>query len=176
MSSKKRQNSKENILILSSTKSQIIEEIFLFLPFFLRFFDYTTKIAHIKINQFLGVCVIYFFYCLAGFLSGIFGGLGMGGGTILIPVLTIFLGFDQKLSQGINLLSFLVMAIFSVYIHYRNGYIVTKNIFWIVTFGVIFSVFGAILMSFLPSKILKIIFGVFLCVLAVVEFVKVLKK
>lgn len=120
--------------------------------------------------------MIYFFYVLAGFLSGIFGGLGMGGGTLLIPILTIFLSFDQKLSQGINLLSFLVMAIFSIYIHYRNGFIATKNIFWIIFFGVIFSIFGSVLMSFLPSKILKIIFGVFLCCLAVVEFVKVFKK
>ncbi len=120
--------------------------------------------------------MVYFFYILAGFVSGIFGGLGMGGGTLLIPILTIFLGFDQKLSQGLNLLSFLVMAIFSIFIHYKNGYIVTKNLFWIVFFGVIFSILGAILMSFLPSKILKMVFGVFLCVLAVVEFVKVFKK
>lgn len=120
--------------------------------------------------------MIYFLYVLAGFVSGIFGGLGMGGGTLLIPILTIFLNFDQKISQGINLLSFLVMAIFSIYIHYKNGYIVTKNIHWIIIFGVIFSVFGAVLMSFLPSKILKMIFGGFLCVLAVIEFVKVFKK
>ncbi|MGN1200963.1 MAG: TSUP family transporter [Candidatus Caccovivens sp.] len=120
--------------------------------------------------------MIYFLYILAGFVSGIFGGLGMGGGTLLIPILTIFLGFDQKLSQGLNLLSFLVMAIFSIFIHYKNGYIVTKNIFWIIFFGIIFSIFGAILMSFLPSKILKMIFGGFLCVLAVIEFVKVFKN
>lgn len=120
--------------------------------------------------------MVYFFYILAGFISGILGGLGMGGGTLLIPILTVFLGFDQKLSQGINLLSFLVMAIFSIYIHYRNGYIVTKNLFWIIFFGVIFSVGGAVLMSFVPSKFLKMIFGGFLCVLAVIEFIKVFKK
>ena len=120
--------------------------------------------------------MIYFFYILAGLASGIFGGMGMGGGTLLIPILTIFLGVDQKLSQGINLLSFLVMALFSIFIHYKNGYIVTKNIWLIVLFGVVFSVIGAILMSFLSSSILKIIFGVFLCALAVVEFVKVFKK
>lgn len=120
--------------------------------------------------------MIYFFYCLAGFVSGIFGGMGMGGGTLLIPVLTIFLGVDQKLAQGINLLSFLVMAIFSIYIHYKNGFIVTKNLFWIISFGVIFSIFGAFLMSMLSSQILKMIFGAFLCVLAVIEFVKVFKN
>ena len=85
--------------------------------------------------------MLYFWYILAGFISGIFGGLGMGGGTTLIPILTIFLGMDQKLAQGINLLSFLVMAIFSIYIHYRNGYIVTKNLFWIIFYRSLFFLF-----------------------------------
>lgn len=120
---------------------------------------------------------MFYFWCvIAGFLSGIFGGLGMGGGTLLIPILTIFLSFDQKLAQGLNLLTFLIMAIVSLCIHYKHGFVHTKNIIWIIIFGVIFSVFGAFLMSFLPSKILKIIFGVFLCALAVVEFIKVFKK
>lgn len=118
----------------------------------------------------------YLFNILAGFAGGILGGLGMGGGTILIPILTIFLGFDQKLSQGINLLSFLCLAVISIYIHYKNGYIVTKHIFLIILFGVIFSIVGAILMGFVPSKILKICFGAFLCLLSIFEFVKVFKK
>lgn len=118
----------------------------------------------------------YFFNIVAGFVSGIFGGLGMGGGTILIPILTIFLGFDQKLSQGLNLLSFLVMAIFSIYIHYKNGFIKTDHIYLIIIFGVVFSILGSICMSFLPSKILKIIFGVFLCLLAIFELIKLFKK
>ena len=120
--------------------------------------------------------MVYFWYVLAGLIAGVFGGLGMGGGTLLIPILTIFLDFEQKLAQGINLFSFLVMAIFSMYIHYRNGLIVTKNIWIIILFGVFFSVLGAFLMTYLPSKILKMIFGIFLCLLAVVEFVKVFKK
>ena len=120
--------------------------------------------------------MIYFFYVLAGVVSGIFGGLGMGGGTLLIPILTIFLNFDQKLAQGINLISFLVMALFSLYIHHKNGYIATKHIFYIIIPGVLFSVLGAFLMSFTSSKFLKIIFGVFLIILSIVEFIKVFKK
>ena len=120
--------------------------------------------------------MVWFFNALAGFSAGIFGGMGMGGGTILIPILTIFLGTEQKLAQGINLMSFLLMAIFSIFVHTRNGYICTKNILFIILPGVIFAIFGALSMSFLSSKILKILFGVFLCVLAVIEFVKVLKK
>ncbi len=120
--------------------------------------------------------MVYLLYIVAGIVSGVFGGMGMGGGTLLIPVLTIFLNFDQKLAQGINLLSFLVMAIFSIYIHYKNGLIVTKHLHWIVIFGVAFAVLGSFLMSFLPSKLLKMIFGGFLIVLSVIEFIKVFKK
>lgn len=117
-----------------------------------------------------------FLYFLFGLISGIFGGLGMGGGTLLIPLLTIFLSLDQKLSQGINLVSFLVMAIFSLPIHYKNGFIETKGIIYIILSGVIFSVLGALLAGFLPSKILRTAFGVFLCLLSLVEVVKVFKK
>ena len=49
---------------------------------------------------------------LAGAIGGIIGGMGMGGGTLLIPLLTIFLGISQKLAQAYNLISFLIMAIF----------------------------------------------------------------
>ena len=41
-----------------------------------------------------------------GFLSGIISGMGIGGGAILIPALTLFYGIEQKLAQGINLVYF----------------------------------------------------------------------
>ncbi|MBQ8845213.1 MAG: TSUP family transporter [Clostridia bacterium] len=115
-------------------------------------------------------------YLVAGFFSGVFGGLGMGGGTLLIPILTIFFNFNQKLSQGINLMSFLVMALFSLFIHYKNGYIVTKKLHFIIISGIIFSCVGSLIISVIPSNVLKIIFGVFLCILSVIEFIKVFKK
>ena len=44
-----------------------------------------------------------------GFISGILGGMGMGGGTLLIPLLN-FLDIEQQTIQAINLISFLPMA------------------------------------------------------------------
>ncbi|MBQ8909367.1 MAG: sulfite exporter TauE/SafE family protein [Clostridia bacterium] len=113
---------------------------------------------------------------LFGAVSGVFGGLGMGGGTLLIPLLTIFLGFEQKLAQGINLLSFLVMAIFSLIIHFKHGYVHTKGIWPLIIFGAIFSVFGAILTGFVPTKLLRRLFGGFLCILSVYQALKILKN
>ena len=105
-----------------------------------------------------------------GILGGFVGGLGMGGGTVLIPLLSIFLGYNQQLSQGINLLTFLVMAVVSIWIHSKNGLIQTKGILWIILGGVVFSVLGAFLATVMPSLILRKIFGGFLCVLSVFEF------
>lgn len=124
----------------------------------------------------MSIYLTIFLYILFGFVAGIFGGLGMGGGTLLIPLLTIFLNLDQKLSQGINLVSFLVMALFSLIIHYKNGYVRTKGIFIIILSGVIFSVTGALIAGILPSKILRITFGIFLCFLSLVEIIKVTRQ
>lgn len=52
-----------------------------------------------------------FFLILGGLVGGIIGGMGMGGGTLLIPILTIFLGIEQKNAQAINLIAFIPMAV-----------------------------------------------------------------
>ena len=120
-------------------------------------------------NNLLTIFLFIFF----GLLSGILGGLGMGGGTLLIPLLSIFLGLDQKLCQGIKLVSFLVMSVFSLIIHYKNGFIEKNRIYYIILSGIFFSVAGSILAGVLPSGILKIIFGYFLCLLAIIEIIKI---
>lgn len=128
-----------------------------------------------KIN-FMSLILTIFLYILFGFLSGILGGLGMGGGTLLIPLLSIFLNVDQKLCQGLNLLSFLVMALFSLIIHYKNGYIALDGLWPIVLSGLIFTVIGALLAGKLPSEILRMAFGIFLGLLAILEFYRVGKE
>ena len=117
----------------------------------------------------------YFLQILFGALGGFFGGLGMGGGTLLIPLLTIFLDFNQQLSQGINLMSFVLMAIFSLVIHFSGGFVSTKGLGWIIGGGVVSTIFGAILATILPSVVLRKIFGGFLIVLAILELIKAFK-
>ena len=39
---------------------------------------------------------------LTGFISGIVSGTGMGGGTILILILSLFMGVDQHIAQATN--------------------------------------------------------------------------
>jgi hypothetical protein len=109
---------------------------------------------------------------LAGFLSGILGGMGMGGGTLLIPILTIFLEVEQHTAQVANLLSFLPMALFSLKIHRDNGLLRTEGQYTIIIPALIFSILSGILATLLPSKILKPLFGWFLIFLSFFQVVK----
>lgn len=104
----------------------------------------------------------WFNLIISGFISGIFGGMGMGGGTLLIPVLTIFLSFAQKDAQGINLLVFVPMAIFALIVHIKNKLVDFKVGIPIIIIGVIFSICGSMLASTLSNDFLKKVFAVFL--------------
>lgn len=50
-------------------------------------------------------------YALSGLAAGVLAGMGMGGGTLLIPLLTLALGVGQQEAQGVNMLAFLPGAI-----------------------------------------------------------------
>ncbi|MBR2433452.1 MAG: sulfite exporter TauE/SafE family protein [Clostridia bacterium] len=115
-------------------------------------------------------------YIIFGILAGVFGGMGLGGGTVLIPLLTIFLSVNQKLAQGYNLLTFLIMAVVAIIIHAKNKLIDLKSIIWIVVFGAVFCVGGALLTTIVDTKILKIIFAIFLILLSIWQFVSALKE
>ena len=117
-----------------------------------------------------------FLLILFGVIGGIFGGMGMGGGTMLIPLLTIFLNFSQKVSQGFNIFSFLVMAVFALIIHIKNSLVDIKSVIPIVLSGILFSLGGAYLANLVKGNVLKIIFGVFLILLAIFEIFKLFKE
>ena len=43
---------------------------------------------------------------LAGAITGVLSGFGIGGGSLLLIYMTSFAGVEQNLAQGINLLYF----------------------------------------------------------------------
>lgn len=99
---------------------------------------------------------------VAGLVSGIVGGMGMGGGTLLIPILTIFLSFEQKKAQAINLLAFIPMAIASLIIHIKNKLVDFRVGIPVMLIGIVFSILGSILASQISNELLQKIFAVFL--------------
>lgn len=102
-----------------------------------------------------------FLYILFGFLAGIIGGMGMGGGTLLVPLLS-FLDLGQKAIQSINLISFLPMCVVALIFHAKNKLIEPKHIGWIIVPAVAFAVVGAFFAGGTSDAILRKAFAVFL--------------
>ncbi|MBR2966197.1 MAG: sulfite exporter TauE/SafE family protein [Clostridia bacterium] len=111
---------------------------------------------------------------LFGFLSGIIGGMGMGGGTLLVPLLS-FLDMSQKTVQAINLISFLPMCIVALCFHSKNHLVQKQHVGWIIVPAVLSAIAGALLTQHTENKVLKICFGVFLVAVGIWQLVLSIK-
>lgn len=116
-----------------------------------------------------------FWEIIAGIIGGIIGGMGMGGGTLTIPILTIFLSYAQLSAQGVNLIAFLPMSIIALIIHIKNHLVAFKQTWLLALVGCIFSLGGALLANHISNAVLKKLFAVFLIGLAIWQIVEMIK-
>ena len=107
----------------------------------------------------MGWFVNVFWLIIAGVFSGIVAGMGMGGGTLLIPILTIFFGVQQVLAQGVNLIVFVPLGILVSIIYLKSKLIDFKYFLLIVIPAVAIAILGALLSINLDNKILKTLFA-----------------
>ena len=70
---------------------------------------------------------------LCGLGASVISAWGVGGGTLLLLVMTLFLGVDQRTAQGINLLYFLPTAASALVCHSRGGYLAALLGAWVAT-------------------------------------------
>jgi len=101
--------------------------------------------------------------------------MGIGGGTILIPALVIFLNIEQHIAQGINLVFFIPTAITALIVHIKNKSVCLKTTFQIVLWGITGAVLGAHIAVSIPAFILKRMFGIFLLFMGCYEILKGVK-
>ena len=102
---------------------------------------------------------------LCGLAGGVLGGMGMGGGTALIPLLTLF-GVEQSVAQGVNLTAFLPMAAVALSVHAGSGLVRGRGLWALILPALAVSALGSLLAAHLPNAALETAFGVFLIVLA----------
>ncbi len=118
-----------------------------------------------------------FYLCFfAGLLSGVLGGMGMGGGTVLIPVLTLLFAVPQKIAQTANLVSFLPMAALSLKIHADNRLVRFRGVFYVILPAVAFSVACGFIAKALQALWMRRGFGAFLCLLAIFQCVSAVNQ
>lgn len=108
----------------------------------------------------------FYLYLLLGFLGGVPAGMGMGGGTVTIPLLLLFGGVEQKVAQAANLFAFLPTGACALRIHAKNGLIDKKSALLTSVSSLAFGAIGSLFALALPSQILRKTFGLFLIVLA----------
>lgn len=113
---------------------------------------------------------------LIGIISGIVSGTGMGGGTILIFLLTFLCGIEQHQAQATNLIFFIPTSIVAIIVNIRNKNINFKVATIISIFGILGAIIGANLSVHTDVKSLRRCFGIFLAVIAIHEIYTIIKE
>ncbi len=99
---------------------------------------------------------------VAGFAAGILSGMGVGGGMILIPALTLFEGVEQHVAQTVNLFYFIPTAAAALAVHIKNKNIDKKAAVKLAACGAAFALLGSYLASELGAESLKRFFAVYI--------------
>lgn len=106
---------------------------------------------------------------LAGLVCGVFSGLGIGGGSLLMVWMTAVAGLEQKTAQGINLLYFLPTAACALFFHIKNRLIRLRVVLPASIIGCLFAAGAAYLAAGMDTGLLRKLFGGFLLLVGLTE-------
>ncbi len=119
----------------------------------------------------------WYLYIIAGIATGIMSALfGVGGGILMVPILTLAFGFGQKSAQGISLFVMLPTAPAGA-IRYKLNPDVPVNLSvagWMAIGGIAGAILGSKIVFMLPEVILKRMFAVFIILTGIHIFMKTL--
>ena len=99
---------------------------------------------------------------LCGLGASVISAWGVGGGTLPLLVMTLFLGVDQRTAQGVNLLFFLPTAASALVCHARGGYLDKPTLKAAVPIAVAAALAGAWISNAVDVEVLRKPFGVYL--------------
>ena len=120
------------------------------------------------------------YFVLAGVLGGVLAGMGMGGGTLTLPILVLVMGVEQITAQFANLIAFLPSGSAALLVHAKNGLIRKDNLIFMLLPSLAACVFCSFWASEANGDLLKKLFGEFLVLVAVfslaAKIVKEVKK
>lgn len=100
----------------------------------------------------------------------------MGGGTILILILTLFGNIEQHVAQATNLIFFIPTSIAAICINWKNKTIDKKVGLIVGGIGAIGAIVGALVSYKLNTQVLRRCFGVFLAIIALHEIYVIIKS
>ena len=113
---------------------------------------------------------------ITGLISGTVSGTGMGGGTILILILSVFMGIDQHVAQATNLIFFVPTSIAAIITTIKDKLINWKIGIPVAISGILGAIIGAKISIKMDVDNLKKYFGIFLSLIAVYEIYSLIKE
>ncbi len=111
-------------------------------------------------------------YAIIGLLSGVISGMGIGGGSVLIPSLVIFTGISQLEAQNINLIYFIPTAIIALIVHFKKKTITKKLLPILIISGLLSACAGSFIAAVINAELLRKLYGGFLFLIGLYEVFK----
>ncbi len=113
---------------------------------------------------------------LFGFISGIVTGMGMGGGTILILLLSLFMNVEQHIAQATNLIFFIPTSLAAIIMNIRQKNIDKSVVIIVSLFGIIGAMLGVMISENISSQNLRKYFAIFILIISLHEFYKIFRE
>ena len=109
---------------------------------------------------------------LTGATGGFFSGLtGVGGGAVMVPLLTGLLRLPQHLAHGTSLAIVIFVATAGLIGYWRTENVDWGLVPWLAVGGALGAYVGAVTMSKLAPRSLRLVFGVFLLGVSIRMFI-----
>ncbi len=171
-------------ILLGAQLTQIIDPrwlmvsfgVFLLYPIGLMITGKTPKEIRLSFKgETLGVR-IYVFAAVLGLIAGVFSGMfGIGGGTVFVPSLAVFLGLDIVTAVATSLFVMIPAAIIGAIKHWLQGNLRVELAIPLILGIIIGTQIGPWIGSRIPKRRLRQLFGVVLLYAAVNMIVKGLR-
>jgi len=117
-------------------------------------------------------------FVLIGTLGGVASGLfGVGGGIVIVPALIYWAGFSQHMATGTSLAVLLPpIGLAAVFEYYRHGNVDIRAAVILAAMMFVGAWFGAYLANHISGPHLRLMFGIFICILGIYLIYGALKR
>jgi uncharacterized protein len=103
-----------------------------------------------------------------GTAAGAFSGLlGVGGGSVMVPLLIIWLGYGEREATGTSMMAIVVIAALAVTLQAIYGNVDPPNAALVGVPAIAGAVAGTALQQRLPERLISLLFAVLLVVIAI---------
>lgn len=109
-------------------------------------------------------------------ISAVLAGMGIGGGALFVILSTMFLGFDQKYAQTINLIMFMSVGISATISNIKAKKVDFKLVKKMLPLLIVGALIGSWIVTKIESENLKTYFSCFLVAIGIYEIITSLKR